>query len=91
MNCSSALHEGSYWYALGNVYANNNGWSSSVSYTSQAVMRQIQYELMINGPLTVQIPVYEDLYSYKSGTWQHLTQHFNWINLKSNIVREMEN
>ena len=57
---------GANWYALGNSYATTSGGAAG-TVTNETVIKQIQYELMTNGPITVQIQVYEDFYSYKSG------------------------
>ncbi|XP_055351579.1 cathepsin B-like [Paramacrobiotus metropolitanus] len=63
------------WYELGSYYANNNlsAGGAAASIKNESVVRQIQYELMTNGPLTVQIKVYNDFFTYKSGVYQHIT------------------
>ncbi|XP_055348555.1 cathepsin B-like [Paramacrobiotus metropolitanus] len=45
----------------------------AVSVKNESVIKQIQFELMSNGPMTTVIQVYQDLYSYQSGVYQHVT------------------
>ena len=57
---------GSAWYALGNKFLDNPG-GAAAGLTRETVIKQIQYELMTNGPMTVGIPFYEDLVRYSAG------------------------
>lgn len=49
-------------YVIGNQYV-----TPPETPPAQAVLDAIRTELMTNGPMTVQFPVYEDFYSYSSG------------------------
>jgi hypothetical protein len=60
------LELGSSWYAIGNRFADQPG-GAAAKFANETVIKQIQYELMTNGPLSVGIQAYEDFYRYTSG------------------------
>ncbi|XP_055344689.1 uncharacterized protein LOC129592638 [Paramacrobiotus metropolitanus] len=77
INYSQNKTYGSSWYTLGNRFANNSGGAAASIATTDTVIRQIQYELMTNGPMTVTIEVYADFFSYSSGVYQHITGNYS--------------
>ncbi|OQV20724.1 Cathepsin B [Hypsibius exemplaris] len=65
-------HYGSGWYAMGNRFSTNPGGAAE-KLIRESVVKQIQYELSTNGPLTVGIYFYKDFVNYKAGVYRHVT------------------